>query len=1764
MNLVAIIDTIGSLFNEQDRSVVLAALREDNLVWKAVTQTDLIDRAREQAGDQPEMWSPGCLGLIALEFPGATGLIRDDSTRSLSNAWREKAVRFYEETRRKGHAPETLAEAALLALALRERRRVTGAWSGFISEMVQRGGANPDELFVRWATPLACLFGMVREPAVLLRTLIETGQVGCAWAVHAVLSNPIQTDSAVGLFQESFRDLSIPVQLEAIELIRLWGRHELAARLSARLIHNQLDLSAVQAPVKLDDLRPHMLASRALSLFQAGVLYEASGNSGQSKNCLNAACATLEYWLTGITLRESQAQGESGLPDGNLLKVGGQKKLERSLGALVSKKASAGANWGYQSSLAEDPILMMAQARNYSQAGERALAQDLARKAVARFMDQIQATKLPSLNEFSPEPGHLGFLHGLIELGLQTEATQAAEAMLERTPNDIDLLSLASRLEEMNRRSAEAIQMAKAAYYLKPNDTGLKRRLMDVLETAGQVEDAFALAMTGSGEKNVGLHDRIGQIRLAYKTGRLEDGKTFAEAVIHEHPERGDAYGWFGMVQQGRGENDLALQSLSKATLLEPESAMWWLEMAKLNRRMGRTGDELDTLRAAATALPESGEILLALGEAELRLGMTSDALPVLKKAKSLAPENVQIGLRLGQVQRKLGHVAEARMTLDSLKSKWLEIPEAAYESACAAMDAGDMPAALSALRLAVQSSDSCPEWIESYVRVLLGAERVDEASRRKGLEEAQGLLETVETQGSERYQTRYLLAETLRALGKNEEAIEKYRGLLESGEVKARGLEWEIHRGIGLAARQSGQVEAALASLREAAALKPGELSLQHDLAETCWKANLDHDAMRAAETALSLAPNRLDNLMWFAEKTSQSGNSQRARDALKTATEISPERFDLRAKLAQMQLETGYLDDAKDTLSVFLQDKEIQATDLRQAAYLYLRMQEFGRAKTCLEKAVAADPAPGGEVLVELARLYEREGALQPAVDLIQDALQRGLKDIQISAFQADLLTRLNRYQAAQACLEASIQWMEADGIVDKTPAAAEIYTRMARLLKRQGNLPAALGKAEKAVRLMPTNLGLRLAAAELAGGLMRWDSVHSLLQEVDEVVDGTGNAEIGMRFLCMQAEEALIAGRVADAKSAVQSAKKINPLATWPKALEIWAAAKAGEKEIAMTGLREIGSDPMDDQHSILAVARASLEMGQLKAAISGFEAYTCACPNEPAGHFELARAIVRCAETQRDYVDLGVQKHGPGAEFLSERRKSQFEQEIQSALEKGGTAEVLRWEKRGQAVFEPSLATLGELTAVALDEEDAGAVVAAFRHSGNPADGARVGMRFLDQPETRFQVVLCAVEADLEVDPDLGDRLVEIEPGNPLAHAALAKLAMKQNQEQKACLAVQETLRYWPDESNWQATAAELSWRLENYSDSIDAWKAAQSADPHNASYAIHLGQACQAAGRTEEARSAFEKAVQLAPAQLDAWVELAQVQREMGDWAGALESAGKASELEGAAVEAKLLASQIALQMGNLEKAKTYATDAARRQPRSAGVVLAMSKILSSQRKSADGLTIIESALGNIEGTRELLVERARLTCEVKGAKEAYPVVVDLAARYPDDSDALGLLFEALFARGEVKEALQVAHRALRIDPQQPKLAFKIGKLERDHGQLDQAVFLLSEAVKMEPTNIDYYLELAQTYSQRREHQLALQVYRQASKVNPKDARPFFQAGLILRDSKDYSEAESMLQHAARLAPEDLNIHRNLVSVMALNLIHRTQEASTAL
>ncbi len=437
--------------------------------------------------------------------------------------------------------------------------------------------------------------------------------------------------------------------------------------------------------------------------------------------------------------------------------------------------------------------------------------------------------------------------------------------------------------------------------------------------------------------------------------------------------------------------------------------------------------------------------------------------------------------------------------------------------------------------------------------------------------------------------------------------------------------------------------------------------------------------------------------------------------------------------------------------------------------------------------------------------------------------------------------------------------------------------------------------------------------------------------------------------------------------------------------------------------------------------------------------------------------------------------------------------------------------------------------------------------AAKHASQPAVILQAAAHYLDNPEEKNLPALQAI--------------AEKQPGHPQVQALLALEARKEGDPVTAYRAMASALAAWPDEPWWHAIAAEAATQCHDTAASLDHWKQAVDLDPENIAFTHSFGDALLAAGNVDQAIQTLEMACASDPARVDAWLSLANAYRAGGDYRHAIGGAEKAIFLAPGQVKPILTSGEIALEAGQVELGQQRAKTALQMDPNSAKATWLLARSQTLLGHPAEALNTIETALPVLVDPYPVLIERTRLIRQVKGAQPALEALKGLVDQYPEEPEGLGDYANALAEAGQRDAAEKAAQSALLLQPDRPDLHLLLGRIQHATGQLDQAIQHLSDAIRLSPTNVEAYIELGKVHQDRREHNLAQKVYQQASAIAPTDARPYYQAGLTLKDGKDYISAEIMLRKAAELAPEDLNIRRQLAAIIAINLVHNSQEAS---
>lgn len=1751
-------------------------LKRDPLIWEYIQGAAFFNNLSESWGRDIHDWTPTALGLMAIGEWSLRDLLLKEPMEGLESGLRVRAVRAYEEIRRKGEAPSDLKMAVLAALALRERRRLTGNWNGLAEELITAPtgvrSLNPGI----WLTPLACLAGMVGDPFDLILGLwaprIETA--GLRWMLHIYETQPADRAPVAESVRKWLRGISEVWQIEFLRLLVQRGLEEEGRVLAVELLESRPPSPIDFSEPKNISFTPEALGKTLLEAQRMATLHSLAGNPIQAKKMLEKASDALEAFQWGIGLQttfldEPESGTDSLAAQLNVTDptVWAQPAAQEQFGWLLSYWNSENLQvLGEKLAAFHDPYVTIQYGWNLYHQGEKALGCEVAKTSVQKLIRSLREGETHETGFILTwQPGTI--LSKLFEMGLLQQVMELGDLLLQKRPADFELILFLERIYRDAGYMEQAHRLIEVAICFAPDRFDLIRESAALCERLGDWSHAYLrrkIILTKANEPS--LEDKILYTRAALEVGQFEEASTLCEELLASHSDIGEIHGILGKIRIHQGRFDEAEMHLSRATLVSPETPEWWLALAGLYGQKGEESAEIDTLKAGLLAVSSSSELNFALGKKLLEKDQPTEALPYLRQASSLNRQSPDVQFLLSKALHALGYFQEAREVIEPLRNLWDGNPEVAYEYGCILIDLGDGKAAVPALEVATRSQNAKADWYLKYARVLLDDQLVL-GTHEKNLRyrRAEELLEKAEMIDPDNLEIKLALAESIRKQGKLEDAQQLYRELVASEEVLRSGYLGNVQHGLGVTMMAAGNMEAGVALLREASQSQPSNLTIVHDLAEACLEANLNKDAEEAAERALSLASNDPENLDWFAMIMVRLERAPRAVDALKQAIVLIPNRVDLRIRYARLALESGDLESARDALQAIKEENlSDDAELLRQAAYLSLRLQDFQAAIGYFEKAISLSSSASPELVYELAQVYEKTGQIELAIQTLQKS-EQGVLDGRLLVYSADLLARQNRIHAAIEAVEKAI------GVIgleqgDETAPLTDLYYRLAIWQRRLGNLASAYEQAEKAWAYSPESIRNRWLLTELAYATLQdkkaLEMAFSLTPDDDNLLEAEAASMVGLGcHLALDHED------IEGATSWYRLCQPAGKESLWVQSVEARLLTRQGyfrqATDIVENLVKHLLLNARPDGNLLLVVARAAAEVCLWESSFTLVNRYLALYPGEVRGVFEKIRLLVEAAELKSMEKELRIKAHTPVWDEDSLEFQTMLENNLEGLRLFLDPVTFQQWKGRITMALQPTKEVAKQMMIMSHTADELAAVVACFRKL-HCIDEAVQAANLSNHNAILFQKALVLAEKNDPGALSLAKDILTQNAGHPLVLALVAFLQERFGEAGAAIESLEEALTIWPDEEYWQAQAG---WLLENVGDFPNALVHLEKAfalNPTEGEYALGLGRNYLFSGDPEKAEELLKQATQLNADSPEGWLFLAQAQYEQGHWEASLENALKASELSSHDSRALIVASRASLKLGKSSEALRLARVAYERSPQDLDAVINFSRMLGMQQELHAALAVIDSALESLPASRELLLEKAQLIYQLDGPAAVSEMAQRLVQAYPEDAEVLALHAMVQAELGNVQLAQQSAFRSLRINPHQPKLAMKLGVLNRQAGQLDQAVHLLSQAVLMDPANVDAYLELGQVYLDRREHQKALETFQEVIRIAPRDARGYFEAGLILKEAKDYQGAENMLQQAAKIAPDDLQIHRQLVSVMALNLIHKTQEAKTAL
>jgi tetratricopeptide (TPR) repeat protein len=1808
MSLEALLDLIRQNYSPAQGQDLVRSFQQDPLVWQFIQDAEVSRPYFESVSDDIGAFHPGRMASWLVEQ--STGLsLPDDVQNNLPNQVKTRAAQAFQTTFNTGLPPADLLTAGLLALTLHERRVIKKSWQGLSGEIFIHRNQNALQLNYRiWRTPFACLFHLCDDFDALNAEFLGSKSMLIVKTylpifIHTLLANPIDPSQVLEQMFSAIKHLTIDLQLESLQWLREFRQDKLQVRLANQLIQTKAnrdffarvfsDIEMYEAVnQEVDPLEKQVRYGLAEDLNRLAAFYFFNGNNQKALDTYQKSSDLLDF-LKAQTRFQSLVGDPHHVTSSNWLDIINllpHSKLARlyCVRSLIQEKQYEEA----QKHLGELP-----------ESTEKNFLQNQIKPINPTTLEYLVKAQAPSQKAGSRKtqgsPSY--FVHqaklisegDLFEIirnyGDQRESLQWIEKYLQTNINDRRAMIIARELYERAGRIKRAIELTACLERLEPESISHKRDLARLYTRAERWQEAFSfLQNLAKSESTPEVEDLERFAESALRTEHVDMAMSICHNLIKRDPLNKNALILLGEIYMQKGDVLKAIQHMEAVVEMIPGEPDGWLTLAWLWQENDQTDRSLETLKKGVETAPDQPKLLRALGKAHLMAGEFSEALNPLLKAHEAEPDHLEGKLDLARTHFQLGHPQKAYDLLESLIDNYQEYPDAARLLGHVLISLDKKEIAEPVMLFAAAQFPADLNTILSAARLVLDqVESSPEDDNRARLDQIESILLQTAAEHPQHSLIKLHLTDLDRLKGDHQKAFDAYTQLSKSSENEKQVADWRLNYGLGQAAFGLGNQEVGLAALQTALSAQPSNLIVRHALADAFQASDLPGKADAMAISALKIAPHDLNNILWYAKYKTKTNQPTEAVRALKEALQINPDKIELELWLAKSLISTGSMEEAHQTISGFISSSEPSADLLHQAAYVCVHLNDLVLSAQALEKSIEKTTSFNPTRLMDLAVIYTLSEDHKKALDLFEVDQAYLLEHPEIGMLKSDLLSNLGHYDLARQTLqtiEGQVELVENSEIkADEKHLSPLLYTqdfspkgfhlRFALVERALG----AFGEAQKhftsAQKMDQNDIKLRNFQIETAMMNLEFLPALALFEEVDSTGLLSGQkTQDALDLVCSQVEILLYLDEKASAQKQLSQLSIADT--TYPRYLAIASriAAQEGEIDLAEERLQQAiqaYQQAFGDQqaHSLPALFRklinlnsiseASLALADYGSAIQAWKEIRKILDTQPLFSWRLLSALVTAAEFQRLSETLSITAHSPGKAYLSEDHHQMAEHLLHDLQNQLPQDQMVCTQARIISAFTGKWPLHLSVDACLQGAEEAAAVL-----MGDVDQG------FIEEILEAYPDDIRVLQAyglhalahnNREVAVSFVEKALTLETANPINHALLAHLNL--HQPEQAVKSIETALRFWPEESEWHAMAADLYAKLGNSEIAEEHIKFALEKQPENAAYWQISAMLNAEANHLEQAKLDLEKSTAYQPDDPKAWTKMADINRRMGDVPQALNNIRQASLLDPDDQDLVNLEMQLLFDHKNFEDLELRTKEILLKDQGNETATIFLVKAMANQGKFDQALNVLKKASDQQPANVLLALERIKIKKSKVGIEPALTELVSLAEGEPNHPEVLTTLTDWLIQSNRLEEAEEVAQTILRIMPEEAQVYVMLGRLQRMKGKLDQAIAHLSEAITLEPTFVDAYIELGKTYQERRDLERAIDTFQKGSQANQSDPRPYYYAGLALKDRKDYSGAEMMLKQAKKYAPDDVNIIRQLGAVTALNLINNLREAN---
>lgn len=754
-------------------------------------------------------------------------------------------------------------------------------------------------------------------------------------------------------------------------------------------------------------------------------------------------------------------------------------------------------------------------------------------------------------------------------------------------------------------------------------------------------------------------------------------------------------------------------------------------------------------------------------------------------------------------------------------------------------------------------------------------------------------------------------------------------------------------------------------------------------------------------------------------------------------------------------------------------LESPQAQADLLTSLAISWRAQGKIETFRERLDAAIRLQPeyAPA---LIERARLKAADRDFPAAIAELDQLIAREPNNAEAIKLKGDVMVYgLGDRDGALGAYRAA---------VEAQPKFLDGHAALVRMLMAQSKNDEAAQALEKLAALAPSHPVTTYLQAQQAVQKQDFKLAKERVQQLLKRTPDSPTANELAGVIELQS------GSVQQAQNHLGKALQAAPGLRVARRALVQAHLRAGQVDQAIAALPAgFGPETADADTELLSVAgRAYMAKGDFALAQAYFKRAAATDPKDPAKRTSLALSQFRLGQTDlalTELNDIAARDTGIVADMAlinAHMQRRDFDKALVAigALEKKraqdpepkhlrGLALMLKGDQAGaRKAFDEALAVDGQYLA------------------------AVAGLATLDlaakQPE--------AARKRLE---DLTQRA----PQNAMAWLALSDVRQSTGAEPAAVAqAIEQAVQVAPAEPRARVVLVDHHLRNKDVKAALTAAQAGAAALPESADVVAALGRAQAANGEYNQAIATFNKLLSLMPQSAVPYMLMAGVQVTNKDVKAAMQSLGKALEVQGDFLPAQRALAELAVQNGQSDQALAISKTMQKQRPNETVGFVMEGDVLAVNKQWADAAVAYRAGLKR-SATPELAIKLHSVLLAGGKQLDADRWSADWLKSHPKDVAVPMYLGDRAIAGGKLPEAMKLYERVIALQPNNALALNNLAWLAGQQGRSD-AIELAEKANATAPNQPAFMDTLAMLLSAKGEHARALEVQKKVLTLKP--------------------------------------------------------------